>query len=231
MKTSRAILTLCLAGSLAGCAATEQASEVQESGFLGSETYALLQAGEEGRAVLSYVSADANFGQYDKVILEPVTIWGDPDDAALQPEDRTMLADVTYSAFHEALAKDYEIVTEPGPTTMAVAVAITSAEAGDPALNTVSSIVPQARLLRGAASFFTEKPAFVGEAQGEVKATDSTTGELLGAGVDRRFGSQSPRVTTDSWEDVVAIIDYWSELTRFRLCQERGGSDCVAPEA
>jgi hypothetical protein len=231
MVLGRMLITVGSVALIAGCAATKQASKVQGSGFLGSDTYALLQSGREGRAVLSYVNEDANIAKYDNIILEPVTIWGDPEDPALQPEDRTMLANVTYTAFHEALAKDYEIVEEPGPTTMVVAIALTKAEAGDAALNTVSSIVPQARLLRGAASFFMEKPAFVGEAQGEAKVTDSMTGELLGAAVDRQFGSQAPRVTTDSWDDVVAIIDYWSEWSRFRFCQERGDNDCVAPEA
>ena len=180
--------------------------------------------------MLSYVNEDANPAKYDKIILEPVTIWGDPDNPALPPEDRAMLANITYTAFYEELAKDYEIVKEPGPTTMVVEIALTKAEAGNAALNTVSSTVPHAQLLRGAASFVTEKPAFVGEAQGEAKVTDSMTGELIGAVVDRRFGSQAPRITTDSWNDVVAIIDHWSEWSRFRFCQERGENDCVAPQ-
>ena len=230
MVLGRILITWGSVALIAGCAATRQASKVETSGFLGSDTYALLQPGREGRGVLSYVNEDVNAAKYDKIILEPVTIWGDPENPALQPEDREMLANITYTAFHEELAKDYEIVTEPGPTTMDVAIALTKAEAGDAALNTVSSIVPHAQLLRGAASFVTEKPAFVGEAQGEAKVTDSMTGELIGATVDRRFGSQAPRVTTNSWNDVVAIINYWSEWSRFRFCQERGDNDCVAPK-
>ena len=229
MVLGRILITWGSVALIAGCAATTQASKVETSGFLGSDTYALLQSGREGRGVLSYVNEDANVAKYDKIILEPVTIWGDPENPALQPEDRAMLANVTYTAFYEELAKDYEIVKEPGPTTMVVEVALTKAEAGNAALNTVSSTVPQARLLRGAASFVTEKPAFVGEAQGEAKVTDSMTGELIGATVDRRFGSQAPRITTNSWNDVVAIIDYWSEWSRFRFCQERGDNDCVIP--
>ena len=176
MVLGRILITWGSVALIAGCAATRQASTVEASGFLGSDTYALLQSGREGRGVLSYVNEDANPAKYDKIILEPVTIWGDPENPALQPEDRAMLANVTYTAFHEELAKDYEIVTEPGPTTMVVAIALTKAEAGDAALNTVSSIVPQAQLLRGAASFVTEKPAFVGEAQGEAKVTELDDG-------------------------------------------------------
>ena len=229
MVLGRNLITWGSVALIAGCAATTQARRVETSGFLGSDTYALLESGREGRGVLSYVNEDANGAKYDKIILEPVAIWGDPEDPALPPEDRAMLANITYTAFHEELAKDYEIVTERGPTTMVVAIALTKAEAGNAVLNTVSSTVPKAQLLRGAASFVMEKPAFVGEAQGEAKVTDSMTGELIGAVVDRRFGSQAPRITANSWNDVVAIIDYWSELNRFRLCQERGDNDCVAP--
>ena len=103
-----------------------------------------------------------------------------------------MLANITYTAFYEELAKDYKIVREPGPTTMVVAVALTKAEAGDAALNTVSSIVPHAQLLRGAASFITEKPAFVGEAQGEAKVTELDDGRAYWCRVDRRFWLPGP---------------------------------------
>lgn len=231
MRTHRVIITICITGALAGCAATQQASEVEESGFLGSETYALLEPGREGEtARLVYVNEDVDFSDYDKIILEPVTFWTAPGTELAPPEDRKMLANATFATFHEQLSKDYEIVREPGPGTMTMALAITDAEQTDAALNTVSSIVPQARLLRGAASFVTEKPAFVGEAAGEAKITDSMTGELLAAGVDRRFGAQRVEVSTDSWEDALDIIEYWSQLVRYQLCRERGDPDCAAPE-
>ena len=231
MALNRVLITWVSVALIAGCAAIKQANTVRQSGFLGRETYALLQPGQSGQAVLGYVNADVDFAKYDKIILEPVTIWGDPETPEVGPEDRAMLAEITYTAFYQALAKDYKIVREPGPTTMVVAVALTKAEASDAVLNSASSITPHGQLLRGAASFITEKPAFVGEAEGEAKVTDSMTGDLVAAGIDRHFGSQAPRLTMNSWDDVVAIIKYWSEWSRFRFCQERGDNDCVAPKS
>ena len=231
MVFGRILITWGSVTLIAGCAATTQASKVEVSGFLGSDTYALLQPGREGQAVLGYVNEDASFAKYDKIILEPVTIWGDPENPRLPPEDRAMLANISYTAFHEELAKDLRDRHGAGANDDGRATAITKAEPGDAALNAVSSIVPH---MRGSCAVprasLTEKPALVGEAQGEAKVTNLMTGELVGAGVDRHFGSQAPRVTTDSWGDVVAIIDYWSEWYRFRFCQGRGDDDCVAPK-
>jgi hypothetical protein len=46
----------------------------------------------------------------------------------------------------------------------------------------VSVIVPQARILNGLQSLATGSYAFVGSAEAEMKATDSTTGEMLDGG-------------------------------------------------
>ena len=56
------------------CAQTQQAREVQSSGFLGTD-YARLKEGNEGEALLVYKNANVNLAKYDKVRLDPVTIW------------------------------------------------------------------------------------------------------------------------------------------------------------
>ena len=78
MAWGRILITWGSVALIAGCAATTQASKVETSGFLGSDTYALLQSGREGRGVLSYVNEDANAAKYDKIILEPVDDLGRP---------------------------------------------------------------------------------------------------------------------------------------------------------
>lgn len=45
---------------LGGCAASQQARNVETSGFLGDD-YALLHAGEEGEALLVYRNPNANW--------------------------------------------------------------------------------------------------------------------------------------------------------------------------
>ena len=58
-----------------GCAPTTQARSVTTSGFLGD--YSNLREGKAGEALLVYVKQDAAWRTYDKMLIEPVTVWGD----------------------------------------------------------------------------------------------------------------------------------------------------------
>src|SRR5918996_6006508 len=93
-----------LAALLAGCAASQQARDVQQSGFLGQD-YALLRPGEEGEALLVYRNPDAPWRSYDKIKLDPVTIWageGSEFEDFSEPE-RQELVDTPYTMVHEEL--------------------------------------------------------------------------------------------------------------------------------
>jgi hypothetical protein len=218
---------------LAGCAASQQAREVQESGFLGQD-YELLRPGEEGEALLVYRNPEAPWSSYDKIKLDPVTIWageGSEFEDFSQPE-RQELADTLYTMVAEELSQDFQMVDQPGPGVLQVQVAITDAQASNPTMDTISTVVPQALLLSQAKGLVTGKPGFVGEASVELRATDGQTGELVAAGVDRRVGGKSVTgAPTDSWDDVREAYRYWAKQFRYRLCTERGGADCTPPEA
>ncbi|HEX6113162.1 MAG TPA: DUF3313 family protein [Geminicoccaceae bacterium] len=85
---------------------------------------------------------------------------------------------------------------------------------------------------RRAKGLATGKPGFVGEASVELRATDGQTGELVAAGVDRRVGGKSVSgAPTDSWDDVREAYRYWAKQLRYRLCTERGATDCTSPQA
>jgi len=98
-------------------------------------------------------------------------------------------------------------------------------------LDTLSSIVPQLRMLSGGKSLATGVSLFTGSASVEAKATDGDTGALLVAAVDRRGGTKSLSGVTNSWNDVEQAYRFWAEKLRYRLCQWRGGSNCVEPKA
>jgi hypothetical protein len=49
--------------------------------------------------------------------------------------------------------------------------------------------------------------------------------------VDRRGGTKSLMGVTNSWNDVEQAYRFWAEKGRYRLCQWRGGKDCVEPKA
>ena len=231
---NRALIALAAATTLlAGCAASQQARDVTESGFLGND-YALLREGKEGEALLVYRNPDAPWSSYDKIKLDPVTIWageGSEFEDFSQP-DRQTLADTLYATLVEELSQDFQMVDELGPGVLQVQVAITHAQTSNPTMDTISTVVPQALLLSQAKGLVTGKPGFVGEASVEARATDGETGDLVAAGVDRRVGGKSVTgAPTDSWDDVRQAYRYWAKLFRYRLCTERGAADCTPPEA
>ncbi|WP_291297120.1 DUF3313 domain-containing protein [Elioraea sp.] len=204
------------------------------SGFLGAETYALLRPGAGGEtAQFFYVNPDAHLRRYDRIILEPMQFWRPPGmQQTLTAEQRQVAADLFHATLREELAKDFQIVSQPGPTTMVVATAITQlSEGGPPVLSTVSNFVPITRLARRGAAVLTGSDPLVGHVSGEIRITDSVTGEVIGAAVDSRDARAGIAVHTSRWDDVQAIARYWAQLARYRLCRGQERAGCVPPPA
>ncbi|MEE9214490.1 MAG: DUF3313 family protein, partial [Thermodesulfobacteriota bacterium] len=88
-------------------------------------------------------------------------------------------------------------------------------------LNIFSTIVPQAILLSGAKKLATGTNSFVGAASVEGKITDSNTGEILAAMVDRRAGGKSLKGAMNAWNDVEQAFQYWAERLSQRLREMR----------
>ena len=89
--------------------------------------------------------------------------------------------------------------------------AITEAGESNAILDTVTSIVPQTRLLSGMKSLATGVSAFPGRASVEIKVTDSAIGTILVEAVDRRGGTKSLMGVTNSWNDVEEVYRFWAE--------------------
>ena len=149
-----------------------------------------------------------------------------------QRSDLQTLADSFFVTLKEKLSKDYEMAEKQGPETMRLQVAVTHGEKSMVGLATVSKIVPQAKLLNTLWSFASGKPAFTGEVSIEFKFTDAQTGELLAAGADERVGGLKvfDKAGYTSWGDVKNSFSFWGDFTVYRLCQLRGGEDCVEPK-
>lgn len=224
-------LVLILFVGLSGCAGTQQARSVKESGFLGD--YSMLKEGEKDEALLIYKNPQADWKQYQKVMLAPVTLWVGKDSQleGVSPEDRQRTADLFYAKLYEALKTDYEMVKSAGPDVMQIQTAITEAETSNPVLDTVSSIVPQLRVLTGVKGVATGVSGFTGSASVEMKVLDSVDKTLLAAAVDRRGGTKNIMGVTNSWNDVEEAFRYWAEKVRWRACLLRGEENCVEPEA
>jgi Protein of unknown function (DUF3313) len=221
---------LLAAAALAAACATTQQVQVSEKvagescAFLGNSVCAKLESstspgrfssaamgGKPGRASLRYVSPEAQWTQYSKVLLQPVTFWAG-DDSKVPPEDQHRLVDFFYQALEKDLATHFQLVQHPGAGTMTIQVALLDAESATPGLRTISMVVPQARALSTLKYIATGTYAFVGSATAEVKVVDSMSHEVLGAAVERRVGGGSLQTAAQlQWGDAENAMKAFSQ--------------------
>ena len=216
-------MAVSLTALLGGCAATKQVADVEPVGGFLPEP-AALEPGKSGQTALVYLNPEARWSSYSKMLLEPVTVWtaGNSRLNTVPPEQRKALADTLYADRHEAAAQRCEMVTEPGPGTLRVHVALVDAEASNAALNTISTYVPQAHVLSSLTGYaFNDGVGFfAGSATVEGYATDATTGEVLWEGVDKRAGGNAVGTNTfNSWSDVDNAAKAWAEQMTKRLAE------------
>jgi Protein of unknown function (DUF3313) len=223
-----AVLMMAVALLMTGCFSGKQAGSVKFSGFL-DPNYDLLKKGGPGQAQYQYVKPDVNYAAYNKILLEPVVILRPADAKGAVPEDVQTVANNFYSQIVTELSKQDEMVKEAGPNTIRVQVALTEVSPGSPTGQVITSIVPYGIALSAVQHFVGAKPAFSGELSVEVKATDSQSGELLAAGVDRRIADKSLKAAMHTWEELTKVTEIWSKMFAFRLCTIQGRMDCVSP--
>jgi hypothetical protein len=209
-----------------GCGATRSADPGKGSGFL--TDYSKLQPGGKGEAQLRWINPNADFNRYDKAIIDPVTFWREVDQkAGLSAQQRQAMANYFHVRLHDEVDKYFEVVNQPAPGAMRLTGALTRLGQRNVTMDTVSTYIPQMRLVAEGKGLFTGKPAFVGEAVLEGRVTDSWTGETLAAAMDRRVGGKSFK-GMDDWGDVKAAIDAWAVKFSTNLCRKAARPNCPA---
>jgi uncharacterized protein DUF3313 len=219
----RRMLAAAMITALAACSVTEQAKTdtVQQTGFL--KNYSQLQPGAKDQALLVYFNPNARWTQYTKVMIEPVTFWGDTS-SNVSAEDQQQLCSYYYNKLNEDVSQKFQIVDRAGPDVMTLRVALTDPTAASPVMRGVSVVVPQARLLNSVVNLTTGSYAFVGSAQSEGEIVDSQTGERLAAAVDKRSGGLSIKnVDVGRWGDAQNAMDYWAQRMADRLSALQSG--------
>ncbi len=219
-----------------GCAETHQVKgDDIKTGFL-THSYPLLKPGKEGQANLVYIAPNVNWKSYDKIMLDAVSVWLGRGDAVAQdtgvvpPDDVRRLANTFYKKLADELSKDYTLVQSSGKGVMRLSVALTDIEHGMPVLDTVSTIVPMARVASEGKNLASGTHAFVGHANVEARLVDSRSGKLLGAGIDQRAGAKTFGKGIGFWSDVENAFDHWAAKIRYRLCLKRGDKNCEKPK-
>ena len=186
------------------------------SGFLGTDA-SKLAAGPKGGAALVWINPDAQWGKYDKIILDPVQFWA-AEDSKISPDDQQTSTTYFYNSLQSNLQNSFALTNQPGPNVMRLQVALMDATTATPGLRSISVVVPQARILNAAQSLATKSYAFVGSAEAEMKAADSVTGEVLAEAVDKRAGGMEIKgAASFRWGDAQNAMDYWAERIPQRL--------------
>lgn len=226
MPVRHIALVVLIATQWIACAATEQARDVKFSGFLGD--YSRLQPGGAGEPLYVYINQKADFRAYDKAFVEPAAIWRskDADPNEVSPQDLKRLATVLEAKIIEALKHEgITLVRQPGPGVMKIRAALTEAQEASVAMDLVTAALP----VPSVSKLATGTRAFAGKVSIEGEMSDSQTGEVLAAMVDRRAGARNPIAIRDSWADVEKALQYWSDRFAYRLCQLQSKAHCVPP--
>ena len=129
-----------LAIALAGCSVTEKETPTSpdlssgttgNSGFLSQATYDKLRPGTKDQMGLVYINPDAEWSQYSKVYIAPVTMGLGPNDNVSE-QDQQMLSSYYYHALERDLAKHFTLVNQPWPGVMTLRVALTDVTTASP---------------------------------------------------------------------------------------------------
>ena len=130
---------------------------------------------------------------YNKVLLAPVTLQTAPGSSldGIPPEQRQALVNTFHTDLFSAISQHCQMVDAPTLDTMEIHIAITDAIQSNTTANTITTYIPQARMLDTMTGYGFNNGVgnFVGSVTAEGYATDATEGTLLWEGVDRRAGA------------------------------------------
>ena len=110
----RLVAILLLLAAVTGCTSARSPVRREVSGFL--DDYSTLREGGPGEVALVYRNPQADWKSYDKVLLEPVTLWrsGRKSLDAVPEEDLLRLVDGLESAVRRRLGEGFGLVENAG---------------------------------------------------------------------------------------------------------------------
>jgi hypothetical protein len=223
------VMVVAAALQLGGCAVGSyqaRSVDLQESPLVNPD---ILVQGTDDQALYHYMNPKADVRQYTKVLIDPVLVYGYAGLDKDERENHQKLANNAFVYVRQELEKYYQIVKAPEPGTLRIAMAIVNADSAKPVRNTFSTLIPIGMSLSIVKYAATGKQAGVGEITMQMKITDASTGELLGAALDRRVGGKELSKLWSSWHNADDALKYWAKRLSFTLCNMRGGANCVKP--
>jgi hypothetical protein len=220
-SASSVLLALLLSLPFAACAGSQRARDVdlasKEAPRILTQGLEMVRTDSSDQALYIYRSKETPKVRYTKLLLEPVLIAKEGELDQQELTNYQALADNAYQLVKQALAQDFEIVTQPSVDTFRMQIAVLDAQPASTVRRLLASASPVGVGMSLARYVATGKPTAVGEITIEILMTDSTTGSVLGAGIDRRVGTQNVREAIDVWHTANDALAKWATRLREQL--------------
>ncbi len=211
---------LCFA-VFAACSPARRVLHHEPSGFL--EDYARLDTPRRAGAAVTYHNPAVRWSAYDKVLLEPVTIWrsGTGSLEAIPAADLARLAVDLDAAVRRRLAESFLLVATPGQGVMRIRLAVTAARASD-AVKDVRRFegIGAFPVTSGSGPLHAEIRRFLESAAVEGEILDGQTNEILAMGLEQYHPARG--MAFETWEDVDRAIEAWAARVVGHLEQRTG---------
>jgi hypothetical protein len=229
----------------AGTPAKAQAAPV-ESGFLSD--YAKLAPSEQFPDLRFYRDDSRKTG-YRKILFRPVEVWRGADKLLtdVPEEDLQFLADSFYQAVHGPLAKSFEIVDAPGAGVLEIQLALTLVTDPESSVDFYSTTVPAKAVTPRSGALAPATKLFVRDCALEAEMSEQNLAKPSGSAkppgdakhpgrphrvprtvraafYDVRRGSQTPKGSVSTWEDVRGVFDRWAGVLDDQLIALRDGT-------
>ena len=172
-----------------------------------------------------YKKPGVDFSKYNKVLIDKVVFYLKPDSKAqgIQPDALKRLADTFEQKLVAALNDAYPLVSQPGPDTLRIRIAITDIKPSNPVLAPMSAVMPVGMAVNLVSNVTTGQSINVGSASIEAEFLDSSTGEVLGEIVDHKVGSTYDVATVKGkWGHAEEAFGQWAEMLRKWLDKVHG---------
>jgi hypothetical protein len=141
-----------------------------------------------GRVPYRYKS-NADWRQYDKMMVDPVTIYGGPDNqfVKIAEKDKSVLASYMQTQFTDRLKTRFALVDNPGPGTLRLHLTLTGAKDTTPFLGPFSHLDVGGNVINVAQAIRGKEGTMAGSVNYAVEIYDAASNRLLSAYVTKQY--------------------------------------------
>ena len=227
MRRTMALITGIVVTTALASSPVLAAEEPQYSGFL--EDYSGLVDKPDSKLIYNYVyqKPDTELTGYTKFLVDSITLFPHPeaDFKGINANDLTLLQKYFQDAMVKALTEGgaYQIVEEPGPGVIRIRAAITDLVPVRPVMNSLTTWVPQMRIVSGVVGAVSGSNFFVGQVGMEAEFLDAASNERLALMVSKQAGKKyipftgKTANTVSKWAQIEQAMDYWATKLRTRV--------------